>query len=230
MVVESLLAPARRDRDAAMSARLPLRPMSGYEEEFVETRRDDRNTARVCNEVLARCLVEPGRDAAGALRRVRALPLAERDRMLVELRRMSLGDEIHSQAICPRCSGVNQTMFSLADLPLDFEPLPERVQTDRAVLRLPTAGDQEALLEEPAAPAAICRTRLLARLLLRFDGRDAPFEEAFVHALSSGARRDLEAAIDRTLPDLSLAMNVACAHCGSGFTAPFEVAAFFLPK
>jgi hypothetical protein len=204
--------------------------MSGFEEEFVEEHRNDTNTARLCNQVLARCLVAPGADAAEAVERVRALPVAERDRLLVRLRRMSLGDEVRMQADCPHCTGANEAVFSLAGLPLDFEQLPERIEEGGAVLRLPTAGDQEALLDEPAPTAAMRRTRLLARVLLRYHGSEGPFDEAFVHSLDSGVRRQMERAIDRALPDLSLTMNVSCAVCGRKFAAPFDVSAFFFPR
>ena len=66
---------ARKASPRASDARpsLALRPMTGYEEELVEERRDEANTAVLCNELLARCLVPPGADATAARARVRAL-------------------------------------------------------------------------------------------------------------------------------------------------------------
>ena len=49
-------------RSQAVTTLPPLRPLTGYEEEFLEQHQHDANTARLCNEVLARCLVPPGAD------------------------------------------------------------------------------------------------------------------------------------------------------------------------
>src|SRR5205823_4715350 len=95
--VESPLRASAAAADAVTpdsGARLRLRPLSGWEEEYVERHQEEPNTARLCNEVLARCLVEPGQDPGEALDVVRNLLVAERDRELVELRRLSLGSEI----------------------------------------------------------------------------------------------------------------------------------------
>ncbi|MGH2838559.1 MAG: hypothetical protein ACRDJY_09475, partial [Thermoleophilaceae bacterium] len=41
-------------------ARLALRGLTGWEEEYLEREGSEPNTARLCNEILARCLVAPG--------------------------------------------------------------------------------------------------------------------------------------------------------------------------
>jgi hypothetical protein len=212
-----------------------LRPLTGYEEEYVEEHRHDSNTSRLCNQILARCMAPPGQEPGEALERVRALAVAERDRALVALRRMSLGTEVRTEATCPRCQTISEATFSLDDLPLDFNPLPEHIDCilspgGRAMMRLPTAGDQEALLDASESTTARRLTRLLARLLVALDGQQGPFTEEFVHALDMSVRRDLESALERALPDLSLSMNVVCAECAHGFNAPFDTAAFFLPR
>jgi len=58
--------------------RLPLRGLTGWEEEYVERHQAEPNTARLCNEILARCLVAPGEDAAAARAAVRELLVAVR--------------------------------------------------------------------------------------------------------------------------------------------------------
>src|SRR3712207_1048867 len=84
-------------------ARLALRPLTGWEEEYLERHLGEPNTARLCNEVLARCAVPPGEEPGAAREQVRALLVAERDRELVELRRASLGPHVSAQVPCPAC-------------------------------------------------------------------------------------------------------------------------------
>ena len=213
---------------------LPLRAMTGWEEEFVERNLASPDTARLCNELLARCLVDPGEDHRPALERVRGLLVAERDRALVALRRLSLGPDVSAVVRCPQCGQENQADFSLDALPTGFAvPPPTLAVTldDGASvdLRLPTAGDQEALVEANLSGAAERRSWLFARIVRRFGERDG-LTMAEAHALPVATRRALDTAVERALPDFALNMEVTCEHCRHAFEAPFDVAVFFYPK
>jgi hypothetical protein len=214
------------------AARLQLRPLSGWEEEYVERHQADANTGRLCNEVLARCVVRPGEDPGAAREVVRNLLVAERDRELVELRRLSLGPEITAHVTCPACDEASQVAFSLDALPLDFESPPRRLTVQVAdvgevVLRLPTAGDQEDLVDAALEGEAERRSWLLARCLERYGGREEPFDLDFARALPMRVRNELESAVEAAAPDLDLEMEVVCTHCGTTFAAPFDVPVFF---
>jgi hypothetical protein len=211
---------------------LEPRALTGWEEEHVERHQGDPNTARLCNEVLARCLVAPGAGTAAARATVRDLLVAERDRELVALRRRSLGPDISARVTCPACGEESEADFSLDVLPLDFAipDQPVRVPLDEggeAVLRLPTAGDQEDLLDAGLEGEAERRSWLLARCLVRYGNRTDGLDLDFARGLPVGVRRALEAALEARLPDLDLEMAVTCSHCGAPIAAPFDVAAFF---
>jgi len=224
-------APAR----AAAEALPSLRPLSGYEEEYIERHLRAPNTAALCNEVLARCLAAPGEEPGPQRARVRDLLTAERDRALIELRRLSLGPEITAVVRCPSCGSTGEAAFSLDDLPVDFAS-PERVvQLDLedgtpVVLRLPTAGDQADLLAAGLEGEAEKRSWLLGRVLISFGERRDGLDAGFARALPVGVRHRLEARIEADLPDLDLSMETACDVCGTRFSAPFDVAAFFFPR
>jgi len=214
------------------TARLALRALTGWEEEYLERHAQEPNTARLCNEVLARCLVAPGEDPAGAREAVRTLLVAERDRELVALRRMSLGPQIGARVSCPQCGEESEVEFSLDVLPLDFERPAEPVRVELqdagdAVLRLPTAGDQEDLAATALEGDAERRTWLIARCLQRYGERSDGLDLDFARGLPVGLRRELEAAIEARLPDLDLEMAVECSHCQARVVAPFDVPSFF---
>lgn len=213
-----------------------LRPLSGYEEELLERRGEEENTARLVGEILARCLLPPGTvPGAGERRRIADLPVAERDRLLVELRRKSLGDRVETRVDCPSCGATSEVDFSLADLPLDFDPPPRRIEVKLpdgrvAVLRTTTAGDQEALLDLDTESRARRRSWLIARAVVRLGDRQGPFEAEEVHGWPSGVRQKLEHDLAEAAGDFDLRMAVHCAKCGEDFTAPFDVAAFFFAE
>lgn len=217
---------------APSQAHLPLRALSGWEEEYLEGHQAEPNTARLCNEVLARCLVGPGEDPAEARDTVRDLLVAERDRELVALRRLSLGPEISAQVPCPACGEISEADFSLDVLPLDFASPPHRLTVDlpevgEVVLRLPTAGDQEELIDAGLEGEAERRSWLLARCLERYGDRREGLDVDFTRGLPVRARAALESAIEEQLPDLDLEMAVECSHCGAPIVAPFDVPVFF---
>lgn len=227
--LRSTSPPGDHPAAAAPSAlpRLRLRELTGWEEEYVERHQAEANTARLCNEILARCLVAPGEDLTEARETVRGLLVAERDRELVALRRLSLGPEVGARVTCPTCGEVSDVEFSLDELPLEFDPPPRELEVGDALLRLPTAGDQEDLLDVGIDGEAERRTWLLARCLLRHGDRTGGFDPDVVRRLPVRERTALEAAIEERLPALDLEMAVDCSHCGARVVAPFDVPVFF---
>lgn len=215
----------------AASSGLPLRELSGWEEEYLERHGGEANTAALCNEVLARCLVDPGADAAAARATVRGLLVAERDRALVDLRRRSLGPLVSAQARCSACGEQSEIEFSVDALDLGFDVPERRFEYETAdgvvaALRLPTAGDQAELADAGVQGDAEARSWVLARCIERY-GDDEGVDLAFVRALPVRTRAELEAAIDARLPDVDLSMALDCSQCGAPNVAPFDVANFF---
>jgi len=228
-------APAPPSGARAAAPARALREMTGFEEEYVERAAGDANTARLVNGVLARCLVAPGADATEALAQVHALLIADRDAALVTLRRRSLGDAVDIEVDCPSCRAANAAAFDLAVLPLEVaRPAAELVVAlpdgREAVLRQPTAADQEAMLDAGVDGAAARLSWLIGRLLVRLGLANGAFDTAAAQALPVASRAAIEAALAAGVPDLDLSMRLTCHDCGHGFTAPFDVASFFLPR
>lgn len=219
----------RRNAAGPATRILPLRELTGWEEEYLSRHQHDANTARTCNEVLARCCVPPGTEPDEQVRaRVRGLLVAERDLELVRLRRMSLGPDVQARLECPTCGEANEASFSLDDLDLDPVFPAERTGLpvdDELTLSLPTVGDQEELLDADLDGPAERRTWLLGRSLRRPDGSCLGLDAA--RELPLRRRGALERVIDDQLPILDLDMAVRCARCGADFTAPFDVGSFF---
>lgn len=212
-----------------------LREWTGYEEDVVERRAREANTAALCNEVLAMCLVAPGADPAAVRERVAALTIAQRDQALLDLRIRTLGPRVNSHLPCPSCKVQNEAELDLTALKAPAPAAPARLTVEataggRFELRPPTAGDQADLLDAAAPSASVRRSWLLARLLLRWDGREGPFAVEEVHALPTGVRQQLEAALAPWCVGADLRLAATCHACGAAFQAPFEVPGFFLPS
>lgn len=211
-----------------------LRPITGYEEEFIEKFHDQINTSRLCNEVLARCLEQPGHPPdQTTLDRISDLIVAERDRAIVHLRRISFGDVVNTEITCPECGKVSDISFDLNILPLNFEPPPSSIEVklengDLLQLRIPTAGVQSELLDQDLETLAERRTFLLARSVARIGDRTGPFDLHDIRSLQSSDRLTLEKSLEESIPDLELGMDIECSECRASFTSPFEITSFFL--
>ena len=210
-----------------------LREFSGFEEELaLASGGAPQHAATVANEALARCLVEPGEDPGAWRERVAELALIERDRLLLELRRRSVGDEVRSRAGCPRCNASWQVRFRISELPIETRTagavsgvLPNG-KTFR--LRPLTAGDQAALLEAGGRCDRLSAT--LARSLVEFGGRPGPFDEEEIAGWEGRDRDAFGEKLDEANPDLDIRLRLTCESCGSEIEAPFDPESFFLPS
>jgi hypothetical protein len=228
--------------------------MTGYEEEALERFGVQANVARVSNEILARCSVDPGEDWANALAQVHQMTVLERDAALVELRILSLGDQVDQEVACPHCDTKNVASFRLSDLPLaqlgraasprGNDPGSatgsqrgdgaQRAELEialpsggTALARLPSAKDQEDLFDARLSSAAARKSFLIARVVTRLRSEAGPLSYEAAHALPSSDRDAIEQALNAAMVELDLSMAADCVSCGQRFEHAFDVARFF---
>jgi hypothetical protein len=200
-----------------------LRPLSGHEEEWLARHRG-LPSALAVTWILDACLVGIG-DAAASGDLARNLLVGDRDYLILALRRMTLGDRFQGMLPCPACAAPMDISFGAADVPVEPRPQTAASYTlevgsagipARTIrFRLPTGGDQEAVLDmEPGAAVEA----LLARCLV--DDGGTP--------LAIGEREAVIDAMDRLAPQLDLELDLTCPECGHAFLLPFDVTTFFL--
>jgi hypothetical protein len=193
--------------------------------------------------ILSRCVQRIGgiREIdAGVARR---LLVADRQFILLKLREVTFGEQVHGSVPCPwpGCGRRVAVTFSTSDVPvtaasdkgpvytlvLSPEAMPEAEDTERTVtFRLPTGADQELLAELLDENEAAALTGLLTHCLLRV-GPDERIDEACVSRLSPLARLEIERRMERLAPGLDLVMEAVCAHCGREFAASLDLQRFF---
>ncbi len=208
-----------------------LRPLSGLEEQWL-TRNAGLPSARVTSYILGKCLVGI-EDVPGGLDLSRSLLVGDRDFLMLQLRRMTVGDVFNAVAVCPGCGEKMDFDVRLADVPVEGEPAESRsLQIDvdgRAIrFRLPTGADQEAVSGMPLDDVV---TVLLDRC---FDG-SLPFREGVgvgqVSASLSDRERDaVIAEMERVAPRIELEMALVCPYCSHQFVEPFDTTAHFLAE
>jgi hypothetical protein len=200
-----------------------LRPLTGWEEDWLAAH-PAMPSAVAVTRLLSSCLVRIG-DVAPTSDLVRRLLVGDRDYLILQLRRLTLGDEVQAVFRCPACDCNMDVSFDAKDVPVLFRPeaaadhsisLDSATSGTRTVrFRLPCGADQEAVLDLDPQEAAVA---LLGRCVLDCGGIPLSVDEGDAIA----------AAMDRCAPQLDLELDLACPECGKQFLAPFDTTAFFL--
>jgi hypothetical protein len=200
-----------------------LQPLTGREEDWLASNPSAPNAIAV-SRLLSGCLVQlggitPTSDLIGRLL------VADRQFLVLHLRRLTLGDRFDAVLQCPACSDKMDVSFDAGSIPVEVRPqtlpsysldLPEDAQGPaRGVrFRLPNGADQEAILGIPAERAMEI---LFARCLLDDGGR----------SLTAPERTAVSDAMEAVAPQIEPELDLTCPECGAGFTAPFDTNSFF---
>lgn len=204
-----------------------LRELTGFEEDWMlSDGKRIANLPAMCHQLLARCLSRPGESHAEMLEHVRALNLAQRDWLLIELRSRSLGSRIKGEVLCPHCGSAGEIEFTANDLPIqppaDNQPFVIHLPSGKvARLRRLVAGDHEQFAATPGLDGSAQMALALNRALVSLQGDPDSLEDE--------DRRALEQALASSVPE-ELKIELDCPSCGQKLAARFGACAFFLAE
>jgi hypothetical protein len=197
-----------------------LRQLSGREEEWLARHRNSPGAVRV-SWLLSSCLLALG-DRQVSRDLVQRLLVADRDYLVLQLRRLTFGDQVQAVVPCRKCSQKMDIDFHLNDVPVDCRP--QRVSSYTVELsgrvirfRLTTGGDQEAVLESRSDDLA---DELLNRCVLDNGGKSLSVEE----------KETVAAEMEQFAPQVELELELGCPECQEHFLLPFDTTAFFLDE
>jgi hypothetical protein len=222
------------DAGGELHRQFELRALTGREEELL-VRTGQRESASLVTAVLSRCVLRLGRHDHITADMARRLLVADRQYLLLMLRRATFGDDVRASLLCPwpDCGQRVSIDFSIAEVPVveaaDRGPVYSTTLSEDCVtvgFRLPNGEDQEQVSPLLARGEVEALDRLLSRCLHRI-GADEPPGEDRVRALSPRARAEIEGAMRRVAPRVEQTMDATCAECGRAFLAPFDVQRFF---
>jgi hypothetical protein len=190
--------------------------LTGRDEDCIA--RDTTTAAALATTALIGSCVEID-GAAPSAERARTLLVGDREFLMLQLRRETLGERVFAVVGCSACGADVDVAFDAADVPVEtpaaVEPRAQIRYRGRTIaFRLPTGDDQEAVIGLGLEDA---EALLLDRCV---DGGAAD--------LSRGARDAVVAAMERRAPRIDLELDVVCPECGAAHVVPFDVTAFFL--
>ena len=241
LYLETISLPVGLDELRAVA----LRKLTGNEEALLVEPRLRQNGGKLVTALLASAARDPegGRLSPAT---VRSLTSADRNFVLVELRRLTFGDELEARYQCPRCREATLVLEDLGSLDVraadgDADEVvveladgyrdPDGDVHHELAFGLPTGADEEAAGAARDANPSRQRDVLLARCLLRVGDLEPHRVEALgprvLAELSMPDRRLIQRTLDDAAPGPNLVRTVACAHCGDEFRAQLDMTRFF---
>jgi hypothetical protein len=237
------------DADGEIHRDAAVRKMRGHEEALLYDQ--DLGPGELVSHMIAGTLVRlgtldrPGPDVAGRMYS------ADRNYLLLQIRRVTLGDEMTASYTCPACAAEVRTIERLDEIPVrrlqdgeDPEAITVELEdgfTDRngtthgsVTLRLPR-GDDEAFVspsfERDPMKAA---DALTLRCVSQFGTLPLNELEAYglriLRDLSFGDRLRIQWALNDDAPGARLRRTVRCDACGTRFERFLDVTDFFVPS
>jgi hypothetical protein len=235
--VYSLLA-GYTDNDGITHDTFTLREMTGADEEYVNRSDIKSNGAKVSTALLARCVTSIGtltRKSVGGPKEwediIKHLYVGDRDVMLLELRRLSIGEEIEVTHTCPNpdCKAKLNTVVNIDELEItEFNGIKEipfelpKGFVDKkgnlhktGVMRRPNGLDGELLTPIAKNNMAKAETALLTRLCKFDDG--VYVDDSVMANLSVKDRNYLQKQLNDNFFGVNMSVDVMCDRCGESF-------------
>jgi hypothetical protein len=201
-----------------------LRPLTGQEEEWLAA--NPRIPAALAvTHILTACLVRLD-DLTVTEELVRRLLVGDRDFLVLQLRRLTLGDDFQAVSACPFCNAKLDVSFKAREIPIEFRPqqaarssidfTDPRPAGRTVFFRLPTGADQEAALGVRSDPVKA----ILDRCIVDDSGGQlsAPEQEAVIEAM------------ERIAPEIDVELDLSCPDCSKTFVAHIDTTAFFFAE
>ncbi|MCP3868840.1 MAG: hypothetical protein GY703_12225 [Gammaproteobacteria bacterium] len=160
-------------------------------------------------------------------RQVRSLPLAQRDRMLLDIRSRLFGDLCTCTDRCPHCAVVSEFEFSIHDLleqTKDQEKAEILVHLEdyKVAIKAPTSLDVEQVLS--SSKTDVTRTSaLLSRCIVSVTRAGAAVS---ADQLPEALTEPLVQAMVEAQELADIRFGLTCGECGTGWSAPFDITRF----
>lgn len=236
-----------KDPNGVTHKEFTLREMTGRDEEAIHKSDVKNNGSKVVSTLLTRCVTRignltpksvGGRDKWEKI--IKSLYVGDQDYMLIQLRKLSVGEDIEVNHVCPNgdCKTKLNTIVSVDELEvvpfhgvreIPFE-LPRGHKDKKGVrhttgtMRLATGLDREILTPLAKTNLAKAETVMLTRLCKFDDG--AYVDDDVMSSLSIRDREYLQKLLQEHYFGVKLEIEVTCDSCGETFMGTFNASNF----
>lgn len=233
-------------KDGKVHQDAEIAPMTGLTRKAIA--RDDvrSNPAKVTDVLLLQCLKRVGPVTLINNRFIAEMLVADRDFLLIEIRRASMGDMVTVNTECEKCSNKIEVKFNLDEIsvtplkPGTFEMRENlrvfRVQNSsppvNALFRFPKGEDQHLIIPFINKNPVEGNYRIYAACLVEWDGKPGPFGGTFFDSIPVSVLDVIDELLLELQPGPDFTQSVACPVCTSDIEMTFQGSDFLfrLPK
>lgn len=219
--------PCGHFRDGKVHRDAEIIPMTGFTRKTIAREDVRSNPSKITDTILIQCLRRVGTFTLINHKLIGEMTLGDRDFLLLEIRRISMGDTINAAVDCGGCKSKIDVTFRLDEIEVvrvedkDCEVRDGqrvfRVQSEvphvEAVCRFPKGDDQKIVLSFANKNPVEASYKLYAACLLEWEGKAGPFEASFFEKLPLNALDKFEDEFSRIQPGPILKQSVPCPSC-----------------
>lgn len=218
-------------------------PMTGLARKSIA--RDDvrSNPAKVTDVLLLQCLKRIGPVTSINNRVIGDMLVADRDFLLIEIRRVSMGDTVTANTECEKCSNKIEVKFKLDEIPVtplkdgQFEMKENlrvfRIQNEsphlNAVFRFPKGDDQHLIVPFINKNPVEGNYRIYSACLLEWDSKPGPFNGTFFDRVNVDVLDVIDELFLGRQPGPDFTQKVACPVCTADIEMSFQGSDFLFP-
>jgi hypothetical protein len=223
-----------------------IRKLRGHEEALLYN--PALSPGQLVTELLRSCLIQIGDHEVIDRELVNQLYTADRNYLLLEVRRITLGDAMRARYLCPLCGNEVRVVENLSQVEvrwLDEGALLEDIIVEledgyidrdgtvhrEVVLTLPRGADEEFVAPMLTKDPMQARDALLLRCIKRFGTLSREALEGYgikiLRNLTLGDRRLIFHALDTQAPGVNFQRWLRCGQCSGQFEATLDVSDFF---
>jgi len=234
------------DKDGKAMRDAEIVPMTGLTRKSIA--RDDvrNNPAKVTDVLLLQCLRR-----VGSIRNINnsvigGMLLADRDFLLIEIRRISMTDIVNVNTQCEKCNNKIDVKFNLDEIPVaPLKPGTFEIKDGKrvfpvkcddpqidAVFRFPEGRDQNIIIPFLDKNPVEGNYRVYAACLQRWGNQEPPFHATFFDRLPVSVLDKIDEIFVEIQPGPDFSQSVACPVCTADIEMTFQGSDFLfrLPK
>lgn len=221
------------DENGTIHKTFTLREMTGRDEEAINKADIKANASKLISTLLSRCVTSIGtlKPDMGKFKWdnvIKNLLVGDQDFMMLQLRAISLGEDISFENICPNCKTKLKTVMRFDELPiipfkgkriLSFE-LPSGYKDKRGKhtegkIRTANGFDREVLIPVARINTSKADTLMLTRLCSFDDGTNV--DDDVMASLTVKDRKYLQELMKENLFGIDFETEITCDNCGEIF-------------
>lgn len=235
-----------KSADGVVHKEYVLREMDGSDEEAISKKEIKANGAKVLRTLLTRCCTRIGSICKDDIKPaewtaiIQSLVAFDQDMMLLNLRRISLGEEIETEYDCPNPDCKEKISYTMGIDELEVIPydgleeipfeLPKGAKDKegnllrKGTIRRPNGLDREILDSVIRSNVGRANTLMLARCITNLEGK--PVHDDLIRSLSVKDRNYLLDLLDQHKFGINMQVEIECPTCYETFKASLNAVNF----